>query len=110
VLIDKDQNWWKYLLVKEIFSEEEAKAILSIPIGGTNRPDTQIWKGTASGMFTIQSAYHLAKELSMQDQAECSLRREESPLWKGIWSSQLPNAVKIFMWLACKNILPTRSR
>jgi hypothetical protein len=65
VLIDRDQNWWKHQLVKEIFSEEEAKAILSIPIGGTNRPHTLIWRGMAFGMFTVRSAYHLAKELSM---------------------------------------------
>jgi hypothetical protein len=94
--------------VKETFSEEEAKAILSIPIGGTNRPNTLIWRGMAFGMFTVRSAYHLAKELSMQDQAESSIRREESPIWKGIWNSQMPNAVKTFIWRACKNILPTR--
>jgi hypothetical protein len=29
-------------------------------------------------------------------------------MWKEIWRLQVPNYVKMFMWRACKNILPTR--
>lgn len=30
---------------------------------------------------------------------------EESVLWKTIWSLPIPNAVKIFFWRACHNLL-----
>jgi hypothetical protein len=61
-LIDREQNWWKVRLVKEIFLEEEARVILSIPLSSSNRLDTQIWRGMIYGIFTVSSAYHLAKE------------------------------------------------
>jgi hypothetical protein len=56
----------------------------------------------------VGNAYHLAKELEERDQAETSTRGDESIIWKGMWSLQLPNAAKNFMSRACHDLLPTK--
>jgi hypothetical protein len=71
-LIDQDTHWWNVNLIKEAFNDEECKAIQTIPPSLTNRPDVQIWRGTAKGEFSISSAYHMAKELKNKDRAESS--------------------------------------
>ena len=38
-LIDPDLHWWNVSLLKQIFNDEEIKAIQSIPISLTNQPD-----------------------------------------------------------------------
>lgn len=38
---------------------------------------------------------------------ESSQPYSRSPTWKVIWNLQTPNAVKMFLWKACNNILPT---
>jgi hypothetical protein len=35
-------------------------------------------------------------------------RARVSGIWKLIWSLNLPNAAKMFLWRACQNILPTK--
>jgi ribonuclease HI len=107
-LIDRRAGGWKQNLLIENFNKEEVDAIQSIPISLTNQPDKQIWRGTIKGEFTVGSAYHMAKENEANLQAGCSNRSEEGNIWKGIWSSKIPNAVKTFMWRACQNLLPTR--
>jgi ribonuclease HI len=107
-LIDQDLGAWKLSLLKELFSNEEVSAILSIPISHTKQPDRQIWRGTMKGNFTVGSAYHMAKEKEDAKLAGSSQRAEVSKIWKGIWSANMPNAVKTFMWRACHNLLPTK--
>jgi hypothetical protein len=107
-LIERRVGGWKQNLLLENFNKEEVEAIQSIPISFTNQPDRQIWRSTMKGEFTVGSAYHMAKENEANLQAGCSNRREEGNIWKGIWSSNFPNAVKTFMWRACQNLLPTR--
>jgi hypothetical protein len=108
-LIDQRAGGWKQPLLHEIFNSEEIAAIQSIPINFTNQLDRQIWKGTVKGEFTVDSAYHMAKENEANRQAGCSNRTDESKIWKGIWSPNIPNVVKTFMWRACQNLLPTKA-
>ena len=48
-LIDQDTHWWNVSLIKEVFNDEECKAIQTIPPSLTNWSDVQIWRGTANG-------------------------------------------------------------
>jgi hypothetical protein len=107
-LIDQGIGVWKLSLLKEIFNNEEIAAIQSTPISLTNQLDRQIWRGTVKGDFSVGSAYHMAKDKEDAQQAGSSKRSEESKIWKGIWSANIPNAVKTFMWRACHNLLPTK--
>ena len=95
-------------MLTRIFTGEEVDAINSIPISQTNQPDVQIWQGTNTGMFSMKSAYHLAKEMEMRGNLEGSDKIKESILWKTIWKLNIPNAIKDFLWRACHNLLPTK--
>jgi ribonuclease HI len=33
---------------------------------------------------------------------------ESNILWKNIWGLRIPNSIKMFLWQACQNILPTK--
>ena len=71
-LTDRDTHWWKTDLSKAIFHPHEAKEIQSIPFSSTNQWDVMVWSATTKGIFTIKSAYHMAKTLEMHVQAESS--------------------------------------
>jgi ribonuclease HI len=107
-LVDWENFRWKQNLLEELFSTEEVAAINSIPVSHTDQPDIQYWRGTNSGEFSVKSAYHLSKDLERRRIPEGSVRREESRLWKRIWSLSIPNTAKNFFWRACQNVLPTK--
>lgn len=67
-----------------------------------------VWVGNRSGIFSVGSAYDLAKELSQQDVGGSSNTKSMKSLWKQIWRIQGPRVVKMFLWQACNNILPTK--
>jgi hypothetical protein len=107
-LFDPDTHGWNSPLLESIFQPDEVKAIKTIPLSRTNQEDKQIWRGTTNGIFSVRSAYHLAKEEEDSKQPECSHRREDSELWGTLWELDTPNADKNFMWRACNGILPTK--
>jgi hypothetical protein len=39
---------------------------------------------------------------------ESSRGKEHNIFWKILWSLQVPNSTKVFLWRACNNILPTK--
>lgn len=106
-LIEPTLRWWNLQLLDSVFSSDEVVAIKTIPITYTSQPDTQIWRGTASGIFSVRSAYYLAKERGERYQPRSSSRYEQSEIWRMIRQLELPNAGKNFMWRAYHNLLPT---
>ena len=99
--------WNKDLIEAEFFSNE-IKAILSISLSSTNQSDVIIWRGMSKGVFSVKSAYHLAKAMEEKHKVEGSKQGETSTLWRTIWKLRIPNAEKNFIWRACKEILPTK--
>lgn len=104
-LFYQDVHGWNLRLLTQIFNAEEVQVIQSVPISFTKQPDTQVWRGTRTGLFTISSAYHFVKE---RDDNFQPARRGSNDLWRGLWKMQTSNAIKNFMWRACKKILPTK--
>jgi ribonuclease HI len=107
-LFDNKKTGWDRDKLVHNFSVEEIAAILSIPISQTEQPDAQIWRCTNTGIFSVKSAYHLAKEMETRDTPEGSCGKKDSNLWKTLWKLPIPNAAKNFFWRACQNILPTK--
>jgi hypothetical protein len=66
-LIDQNTLWWHQKILEENSSPEEVWVIKSILISSTNQLDVQIWRGTAQGDFSVRSAYHMAKEMEIQN-------------------------------------------
>jgi hypothetical protein len=109
VLIDKDLRWWNVSLIHEIFLQDEAALICSIPICPGSQRDRLVWTGTKNGLFMVKSAYHLAQATNDLGASECLSSVQLAQKWKNIWSIKGPPMVKTFLWQACSEILPTRA-
>ncbi|KAL0343066.1 UNVERIFIED_CONTAM: hypothetical protein Sangu_1194000 [Sesamum angustifolium] len=105
-LIDHTCNDWNLSKVKEMFWPVDSDIILSIPIGRTGAPDLLIWHYSRSGIFSVRSAYHLACSLELRSSSSSSHVLGQS-WWRRVWQAKIPNKVKVFVWRACLNALPT---
>jgi hypothetical protein len=81
-VIDDTTQWWNYELIQAIFPEDEAKRIYSTVLSPFGKPDQIVWACTKKGIFTVRSAYHLAKELSLAEIGECSIARQKERMWQ----------------------------
>jgi hypothetical protein len=108
-LIDQDTKQWNSSLVNTSFIPEEASTILNIPLSPFQPKDRLIWRCTKNGEFTVKNAYHLGMEMRDREKAGSSGGNKKGDLWKACWSLKVPNAVKMFVWRACHNLLPTRA-
>jgi hypothetical protein len=107
-MIDSDKKWWNMALITEIFTQEEAEIICKIPLSRYGQQDVMCWRGTSTGEFTVRSAYHMDKEHKVRDRGESSKAYRHSRIWKAIWSLKVANSIKMFLWRACHDLLPTR--
>jgi hypothetical protein len=90
------------------FNKEEVDIILKIPISKYGHSDCMVWRGTASGEFSVRSAYHLETERREVTLGDCSYMPGCNPLWNLIWGMKVQNSVKVFLWRAFHNILPSK--
>jgi ribonuclease HI len=106
-LIDHDLRKWKEDLISEIFVQDEAKLIQSIPLSPFPAEDHITWSGTKNGIFSMRSAYFLEME-NLASKHGSSSRSDTGKEWKECWRLNVPNTVKLFLWKALHNLLPTR--
>ncbi|KAL0352330.1 UNVERIFIED_CONTAM: hypothetical protein Scaly_1621700 [Sesamum calycinum] len=93
-------------LTEEMFWLVDSDIILSIPLSRIGAPDMFIWHYSYSDIFSVQSAYHLACSLENRLCSSSSQVLEQS-WWRRVWQAKIPNKVKVFVWRACLNALPT---
>ncbi|KAL3826043.1 hypothetical protein ACJIZ3_022072 [Penstemon smallii] len=110
-LIDASTGNWDSYRVRSMFFEDDINCILSIPLGSNQNVDKRIWHYNQNGLFSVKSAYHLAVKM---DRDQHSLASSSSSVgvsndWNWLWNLKLPNKIKIFVWRACKGLLPTRA-
>jgi hypothetical protein len=91
------------------FLVEEASVILNIPLSPLLPKDRLIWRGTKNEIFTVRSAYHLGMERKALQLPGCSGKMDDKEEWKTCWKLNVPNAVKMHLWRACHNLLPTKA-
>lgn len=56
-LIDHDSNCWKTELIRSFFCDDEANAIMSIPLPNNLQPDKLIWNGEHTNVYSLRSGY-----------------------------------------------------
>jgi hypothetical protein len=108
-LINQDTKWWNSCLIKEIFHEEEARVICTIPLSLVPTKDSLIWRGTSNGVFLVRSAYHMEKDLQASRHSGGSRHDTGTVIWKTIWNLKIPNESKHFMWRACNDLFRTKA-
>ncbi|KAK7839877.1 hypothetical protein CFP56_017430 [Quercus suber] len=82
---------WKVERVQGCFNEEDADAILSIPLSLHRPKDRVAYKVNKGG-----------------GKAECSNPSARKKVWKGLWRMNLPHKVKHFAWKAARDILASK--
>lgn len=89
---------WDEELIDDIFEQEDRDNILNIPLPISGHKDKIIWSKEEKGVYSVKSCYRaLIGEV----------RLDPSLKWPNIWKLSLPPKVKILVWQACRNILPT---
>lgn len=91
--------------LEQHFMPEDVEQILKIPLPRSQQEDKVVWGFDKKGEFSVKSGYQLALKLNFPD--DPSRSNSNSSLWKSLWTLDLPEKIKIFMWKASKNILPT---
>ena len=108
-LIDVETMSWNQSLIQWVFWPRDSAMILAIPLSKRKPPDRLIWTGIKNGKFTVQSAYHLLLAQQRCGEASSSTTSSWNSLYKAIWSARVQLKVKLFIWRACSDILPTQS-
>lgn len=68
--------------IAEIFWDQEASTILSIPINQRGNKDKMIWSLTTKSFFTVKSTYNAYVQLKMTNLGESSYHEEQGSKWK----------------------------
>ncbi|KAH9715856.1 putative reverse transcriptase/RNA-dependent DNA polymerase [Citrus sinensis] len=96
---------WKEDVISHNFSEEDVARIKRIILPSSPQLDQLIWHFDKHGNYSVKSGYQLSLILKSPDLASSSDLSKTH--WKIIWSMEIPEKIKIFMWRAAQNMLPT---
>ena len=78
------------------FNWEEGEAICDIPLSRRQVSDSVYWQHNKDGIFTVKSAYKVARALlKKEDWAESSSGSGGCRVW-AIWKLRIPNKIKVF--------------
>ena len=87
------------------FQVDIAQKILKIPLAETDSEDLRVWKGEATGEFSVRSAYKLLQEdvLSPNNLLQSELKE----FYRKLWNLQLPSKILLLVWRISWNYMPT---
>ncbi|KAL1071464.1 hypothetical protein V6Z11_D11G091000 [Gossypium hirsutum] len=99
-MVNSDGSW-NLDLFRAWVPEDIINRIISIPPPHPNSgSDKIIWASSASGVFSVRSAYWYLKENSWNPQED---------YWKIVWKYPGPQRLRVFLWLAFQQKLLTNS-
>jgi hypothetical protein len=99
-------------LVRSCFPENIASKVLEVPIGRHGGEDFVSWPFSRFGVYTVRSAYHLAREDRFASAHSCvgpgssSAIVDNLKLWKKLWACKAPGKMKITAWRFAHDCLP----
>ncbi|CAN6698982.1 unnamed protein product [Malus baccata var. baccata] len=113
-LIDPITKSWRMDLIESGFQPEDVLPILSIPLSHAGIDDRLVWHYTSNGIFSVKTGYSLA--LKLMEEGALGRKGRGAPsesknlnlVWNNIWSLQVPNKIKSFIWRCCNNALAVR--
>lgn len=108
-LIDWDKACWKTEAIDALFLPHEVEDIKKIPLSSRLPADKQIWACSPNGLFTVRSAYWVAREMVRPRNFSSGLDDGRNwKFWTKIWKIQMPHKIRHFTWRACRDVLPTK--
>lgn len=95
--MDQDHKWKEELLYEQ-FIKEDADAIKNIPLPNNPNKDQVLWHYDKKGDYSVKSGYQIALKLNFPDTPSSS--ENWGNQWKVIWTLNIPEKIKIFLWRA----------
>ncbi|KAL5537570.1 hypothetical protein UlMin_045558 [Ulmus minor] len=95
---------WDTTLIRASFHKDEAEAILSLPLPRRTIPDTLLWHYDKSGHYTVRSGYWLATKCRS---VSLSSTLNPNSWWKRFWRLRIPSKIRVFLWKAYHNWIPS---
>ncbi|KAL0342468.1 UNVERIFIED_CONTAM: hypothetical protein Scaly_1909400 [Sesamum calycinum] len=103
-LIDQSCNQWKLELLNQMFPQSIVKEIRKIQILESPEPPRPFWAPSKLGKFSTKAVFHTIQRITTQEDPNAKV------LGKRIWSLDLHNRLKLFVWRTLFDTLPTRAR
>ncbi|KAL6566692.1 hypothetical protein OROMI_015096 [Orobanche minor] len=100
---------WDIDYIRNPFSENNAKCILSIPIRNCSGADIWSWFYSKDGQYNVKSGYAPGLTIKNRFTASSSTTNGFRDIWRWIWNIDLPEKIKVFLWKCAKNILPVKA-
>ncbi|GLT58613.1 hypothetical protein SLA2020_314900 [Shorea laevis] len=100
-----DGGEWDITKLNISFNNKECREILKIPTGAC--PDSLIWHHDKYNKFSIKSAYLLAYNTAHEPGSRESNLNMTIGEWKHLWKLKIPPKVRVFVWRAILNSLPS---
>lgn len=88
-----------------MFDSRTVANILKIPLANNQNVDKVIWVQSKKGDYTVKSAYN-----TLMFHAEPQSGPLSSEEWKLLWKLNVQERLKLFLWKAVWQIIPTRTR
>jgi hypothetical protein len=108
-LIDGVRGTWNLPVLCELFDADSVDKIKQISLRDTRGPDSFSWKLHSIRVFTVKTAYNLVVSPEVRGvEGENSNRTQHRQFWRVLWKLKIPHKVKIHLWRAYLNVLPTR--
>ncbi|CAN1153936.1 Putative ribonuclease H protein At1g65750 [Linum perenne] len=103
-LLTPDKGQWDVNRLRQVFNEDDIKAITSIPrTGGQDRSDVIIWPYSNNGQYTVRSGYRV-----LMEQVTNSSHLHVLGDWQKLWGLQLPPRMRVMAWRLAREVVPTR--
>ncbi|KAL6217491.1 hypothetical protein ACLB2K_010708 [Fragaria x ananassa] len=108
---EEEPKFVAHLFAKmKAFEPQVVNQILTIPLSRRFGQDRVAWKLNARGLFSVKSAYTIARELLLGNVfASTSDGDPYGNIWRARWRAKDPSKVVIFGWRLVHNLLPTRT-
>lgn len=91
-----------------MFLPFEVQKIKEVPLCVTRQEDCLIWPRSGDGKYSVTTGYQFLLELDRRSSASSSDVNPPKHFWNRLWRIGVPNKVKVFLWRACSEALPTR--
>ncbi|XP_070660430.1 uncharacterized protein [Malus domestica] len=103
----------RLMLHKGLRWQEEVELIRGIPLSVLDIGDCKVWHYDRHGRFTVRNAYHVARVIPTASRewaagSHSYTSNGGEKLWNKLWTAGVPGKVKICVWRACLDSLPTR--